>query len=233
MIGTFYLLVVVSLVALVAAVTIIYTLIYRTKINQRLTSPVKIQSVLWSPMKVCIVSVIAALAFCTIIFAVYSVKTTIDPTIIPSVYVEKFTDTEMQNGYLLQYSIKENDGYEKHEKVFDNIKYTYFISKESMNPLHPSFLIYAEYIGLEVPKYHDIILNFRTSDGSEIGAYMVGGCEFSGASICLIGNASGDCNVSCIVDIYNALKNESEINFEEVKNNNTPLKFSLFKTPST
>lgn len=227
MIGTFYLLVFVVLAILVIAITVVYTSMYRVRINKHLASGEKGNAKVWSPMKVCIVSVIAALALCAILFAAHSMKTPAAVTSKPDVTVEKYTADQMQTGYLSQYSREGNAGYEKHDQVIGDIKYTWFVSKEGLNTLHPAFLIYAEYTGTDKAKYEDIILNFKTFSGDEIAQYTEGGCDFDGSVICLIGNASGDCQVTCIVDVYETLKNESEVDFQEIKNNNTALLFDL------
>ena len=124
-----------------------------------------------------------------------------------------------------QYSIEENAGYTKEEKVIDDVKYTTFISTEGTDALHPSFLIYAEYIGEGTPKYHDANVSFQTFEGHEMATATVGGGESKDTTVCIVGNAFTDSNISCIVDFYDDQR--EEFNLEKLQEENTPLVLSI------
>lgn len=216
---------------LIATILIIslYLVYYRSVINRRLSDSTYVQDrKLWSPMRVCLTTVIGALS----VFAIICIILLIGKSNVPSVSesesnynAEILLPEKMQEGYLSTYSIEKNAGYEKREKVIDNVKYTYFISKEEADAFHPYFLIYAEYLGDNTAKYYNAEISFQTYDGNEITSRMVGGCEINDTVVCIVGNAFSDCNVSCIVEFYNEERQEFDI--EKMHKENTPLLFSV------
>lgn len=217
-----------ALFALAVLIIVIYLFFYRSKINQRLTDSTHTEKhPLWSPMRVCLTTVIGALAiFAAICVILAASSPAMPPAPVPAAYYAQIlSPEEMQDGYLGQYSIQSNAGYTKEEKVIDDVKYTTFISTEGTDAFHPSFLIYAEYIGEGIPKYHDANVSFQTFEGQEMANSMVGGCEIKDTTVCIIGNAFADSNISCIVDFYDDQR--EEFNLEKMQEENTPLVISI------
>lgn len=54
---------------------------------------------------------------------------------------------------------------------------------------------------------------------------MVGGCETSDTTICIVGNAFADSTISCIVDFYDDVR--EEFNLEKLQEENTPFVISI------
>lgn len=210
-------------------VIVLYLFYYRSKINRRIADPAHTEkSRLWSPMRVCLTTVIGALAVFAIICMILAAsRPAIPPAPTPAAYhAQILSPEEMQEGYLSQYSIEENAGYTKEEKIIDDVRYTTFISTEGTDAFHPSFLIYAEYIGEGTPKYHDANVSFQTFEGQEMATATVGGCETSGKTVCIVvGNAFSDANISCIVDFYDDQR--EEFNLEKLQEESTPLVLSI------
>lgn len=210
-------------------ITSLYLIYYRSAINRRLSNTSRVRErKLWSPMRVCLTTVIGAL----LVFAIICIILLIGISAKPSAseaesdyHAEILLTEKMHEGYLSTYSINENAGYEKKEQIIDNVKYTYFISTEKADTLHPYFLIYAEYLGDNAVKYYNAEISFQTYDGNEITSRLVGGCEINDTVVCIVGNAFADCNVSCIVEFYNEERQEFDI--EKLQKENTPLLFSV------
>lgn len=212
-----------------ALVIVLYLFYYRSKINRRLTDPTHTKKTkLWSPMWVCLTAVIGALTvFAVICMLLASSRPALPSAPSPVAYhAQILSPEEMKDGYLSRYSIEENAGYTKEEKVINDVKYTYFISTEETDAFHPSFLIYAEYIGEGTPRYHDVDVSFQTFDGQEMSNRMVGGCETNGDTVCIVvGNAFSDTNISCIVDFYDDQR--EEFSLKKLRQENSPLILSI------
>lgn len=206
---------------LAAAVVIIYSVLYRRSINKRLHDPQSSKR-MWSPLKVCIVTIITALAVFGIIAGMIAVH---NPSVsADGAYAEIYQPKEEKNQYLRMYSIDQNSGYTKHVKRIGNVKYTYFISEEAYDNCHPAFLIYAEQIGNEKRSYYDTDCSFQTMKGKEF--YSVSASEGKNEQfICFAGNAPIDCKISCVVEYYNQKK--KGINFDKLYTNNRALTFVL------
>lgn len=217
-----------ALFVLAVLVIVLYLLYYRKKINHRLTDSENMKKTqLWSPMRVCLTAIIGALAIFAVLCMIISASRPAMPSApAPAAYhAQIFSPEEMQDGFLSQYSATENAGYDKQEKTIDDVKYTYFISTEGTDAFHPSFLIYAEYVGEGTPKYHDVNVSFQTFEGQEMANTMVGGCEIKDTTVCIVGNAFTDSNISCIVDFYD--DNREEFNLEKMLGENIPLTISI------
>lgn len=222
------LLIAAGLFVLTVLVIIIYLFYYRSVINRRIADPAHTEKKrLWSPMRVCLTTVISALATLAVIGIIFSILSPATPSqVIPATYHAQFLSLEkMREGYLSQYSAEENPGYTKAEEIIGDVKYTYFITTEGADAFHPAFLIYAEYVGEGTPKYHDASASFKTLGGEEQAGIMVSGCEIGG-TVCIVGNSFADCTISCIVDFYDEQK--EEFNLEQLQEENTPLTLQCF-----
>lgn len=217
-----------ALFVLAVVIILLYLFYYCSKINHRLTDPEHTEKTrLWSPMRVCLTTVIGALGVFAIICMILAASRPAIPSApAPAAYhAQILSPEEMQEGYLSQYSDEENAGYTKEEKIIDDVKYTTFISTEGTDAFHPSFLIYAEYIGAGTPKYHDANVSFQTFEGQEMATSTVGGGESNDTTVCIVGNAFTDSNISCIVDFYDDQR--EEFNLEKLQEENTPLVLSI------
>lgn len=227
MLNAFILIFATGLLLVTILITSLYLVYYCFVINRRLSDQTYVQKrKLWSPMRVCLTTIIIMLS----VFAIICVFLLIGKSTVPSISVSNYhaeilLPEEMQEGYLSTYSIDENAGYEKTEKVIDHVKYTYFISTEGADAFHPYFLIYAEYLGDHSVKYYNAEVSFQTYDGNEITGCSVGGCEIKDTVVCIVGNAFADCNVSCMIEFYNEERQEFDI--EKMQEENTPLIFSV------
>lgn len=112
-----------------------------------------------------------------------------------------YTSAEM-TGYLSGYSIEQNDGYTKHTETKGNVRFTYFISEAKYDVFHPSFLIFAEYLGGE--EIVSASCNGSFFPPADEETYEKGGCisgfgasvNYSDAKddyIMVLGNKSIDC----------------------------------------
>lgn len=213
-----------ALILLAVIVIALYLFYYRSMINRRLNDPTHKQNTrLWSPMRASITAIISILTIFSVICMLFA---TSRPEMISTpaqttYHAQILSLDEMKEGYLSQYSIKENTGYTKQEQVLDDVRYTYFISTEKTDPFHPSFLIYAEYIGAGTPKYYDANVSFQTFEGQEMTNVMVGGSELKASTVCIMGNAFADSTISCNVDFYEVQREEFDL--EKLQKETTPL----------
>lgn len=216
-----FLVITVSIAILAIAVVTIYSIIYRRAINKRLHEPQGSKQ-MWSPIKVCIVTIITALVVFGIIASIIAVH---NPSVnTDGAYAKIYQPENMGNGYSSMYSIDKNSGYTKHVERIGNVKYTYYISNEDYDSCHPAFLIYAEQIGNDKTSYYDADCSFQTMDGKEF--YSVSASEGKNEQyVCFVGNAPINCKISCIVEYYNQKK--ASMNFDELYANNRALTFVL------
>lgn len=216
-----------SIAVVAIAVVTIYFVIYRRSINKRLCNS-KDSKKMWSPLKVCIVTIIMALVVFGAIMGIFAASNSSqgigDAYKQASYNANIYQPQDMGNGYLSKYSIAENPGYTKYTKDIGDVRYTYFISDEAYNSYHPAFLIFAEYIGDAKMAYYDADCSFQTKDGKEINSVSASEGE-NEKYTCFIGNASVDCSISCIVDYYNGGK--ENIDFQKLYTDNEALTFVL------
>lgn len=206
-----------------------YLIFYRSRINQQLKEPsFGKHKPLWSPMRVCLTTVIGALV---VYVAACLVMTS--PNLPPLNLHHSFpndhsfrisTQEEMQEGYRSRFSMEENPGYTKEVTEIDDVRYTYFLSETEPDFFHPAFLVYAEYIGTGTPAYQDASLTYYDPDG-EWETLAASGLESSSRTICFFGNALIGGNISCTVDFYETLP--EEFNLEQMQEENAPLEFIL------
>lgn len=217
-----------ALAILAVLICVAYHSFYRVEVNKRLSSGHAGDKKLWSPLKVCLTSIIGALsvfaAICLVQYAANPAPWDGQTRITPY-HARFFSQEEMREGYLSQFSINENEGYRKTEKRIDDVKYTYFISEQDTDAFHPAFIIYAQYIGEGSPQYYDVSISFLGDDGTEMAGMMVGGCRTREPIVCAVGNSFTDCGISFIADFYSVQREEYDLN--RLKTDNTPLFFPL------
>lgn len=206
-----------------------YLIFYRSRINRQLTEPANSRhKPLWSPLQVCLTTVIGALV---VYVAACLVMTSPNlPPLnphhsLPNDYSFRIsTQEEMQEGYRSRFSMEENPGYTKEVTEIDDVRYTYFLSEAEPDFFHPAFLVYAEYIGTGTPAYQDAALTYCAPDGDP-QTLAASGLDSSARVICFFGNAFSGGTISCTVDFYNTLP--EEFNLEQMQEENTPLEFDL------
>lgn len=204
-----------------AAVVVVYSVLYRRSINKRLSDPQSGRR-MWSPLRVCIVTVITALAVFAMIAG--TIASHNPPVSTGGAYAAVYRPEDGENQYLRVYSIERNSGYAKHVQRIGDVKYTYFISEETYDSCHPAFLIYAEQIGNAKRSYCDANCSFQAMDGKEF--YSVSASEEKNEPfLCLAGNAPVDCKISCVVEYYNQKK--KEMAFDQLRAENRALTFVL------
>lgn len=221
----YYLLVFVILAIITVTIILIYKAIYKKQINQQLVGKRKQSKKLWTPLKMCVVSVITSLFICSVLFAIHVTPADMEQQ--PVISCNVYTMEELQNSPLSYLSVESNIGYEKYEKNIDGIKYTYFISSEPLDNFHPAFIVFAEYIGTENMFYKDILIQFNSISSKEIGSYIEAGTEYNNDIICIVGNSSSVCEVSCIIDVYEKLADNEEVNFDKLKEKHKALNFQI------
>lgn len=218
------------LVPLSLLVIFSYFIFYRSRINRQLNNPANNRhKPLWSPLQVCLTTVIGAL----VVYAAACLVMT-SPNLPPVNFhtpspndsaFRLLTQEEMQDGYLSRFSIEENPGYTKEVTEIDSVRYTTFRSQSEADLFHPAFLVYAEYIGSGAPAYQDAVLTYTSPDGEPIGTLAASGMDSDARVICFMGNTFLGGTVSCTVDFYNQLP--AEFDLEQLQAENTPLEFVL------
>lgn len=193
---------------LLVAVCIVYFVYYKSTINKRLENGVTNGKKMISPLWMAIIFLIIALIVLIVVPMLLRMGGTVsDINEIPEKYwnasydYQVYTPDEVESGFLGNYSIDENTGYERYEEVDGNIRFTYFISREAYDSYHPAFIIYAEYVGTEDIKNLSMGFygEFFTSEGQDICGTGASGGEFSDY-VCVVGNPSIDCGFS--LDFY-------------------------------
>lgn len=216
-----------TLILLAVLITAIYFAYYRSQIEKRLASPsLDRQKSLWSPLRVCLTSVIGVLVlFAAVSIIIYAASPASEPQTYPSPYHAEFlTQEDMASGYLSAYSDDENPGYTKYEEIIGDVKYTYFISDEESDAFHPAFIVKAEYVGKTPAPYQDASVSFLTPESEKISGIAVSAYDANGI-VWIVGNAFNDCKVSCIVDFYS--DDRKEFDLEKLEKENTPLLIAL------
>ncbi len=216
------------LAVLTALVTVGYLLFYRSRVNRRLKEPGENKpSRLWSPQRAALTAVIAALTvFAVIAFLSASHRPAARPDPSPAAYSAAiFPEEERQAGVFSGVSPEENAGYRREEVVLGTVRYTYFISAEGTDTLHPAFFLFAEYLGQGKPSYYDAIVTFSSPQGEEMASTMVSAGEPEKPVVFIAGNAFADCEISCVVEFYETPK--EEYNPQVLQEENTPLRFFL------
>lgn len=220
------LLLLIAMFIMIAVISLVYFIIYKVLINRRIVSGETNKRKMISPFWMTII-------LFAIVFVIYLIVSVIlsrvayesnDQDTIPDEYFYATYDynvyypDEMNTGYLSNFSIEENPGYEKYEEVMGDIKFTYFISCEEFDTYHPAFIIYAEYTGDKEGTFStDYMGKFLTQEGIEICGTGAGGGDYE-EYICVVGNTSIDCSFSFDLHFYEegADKEAIEANIDEV-----------------
>lgn len=180
---------IIIVIALVIVLT--YYLYYTRTINRQLKNRQTLDRKLLSPASVGIMMIIATLFAVSVATMViyYSGQNYqyIDDQYEEQYHFQVYSPAEMDKGYLRQFSIESNEGYEKHEEIIDDVKFTYFTSQDSYDTYHPSFIVYAEYIGEKNVLTYSYDGYYLTEEYENI-AVKIGSDAYVEDYICILGN---------------------------------------------
>lgn len=188
------------------SIVFVYLVCYKRWVNKRLSNGQEQGKKMWSPLLVCLITVLAALTLfgvCTSVMAsLANNRGEVESYYLNGEYYANcYTTEEMKTGYLSLYNRQDNPGYEKFTQKIGDITYTYFLSNQRHDGAHPDFIIFAEYNGNEEVRYSDAVCTFQTAENVEICGVGIGGSEET-ACICVVGSTSVNCKFSCSVDFY-------------------------------
>ncbi len=207
-----------------------YFFFYRSRINRQLSKPdTGSGKALWSPMRVCLTTVIGALVVYGVLCMVMTspnLPALNFHTPTPNDYSFRLlTQEQMQDDYRSRFSMEENPGYTKEVTEIDSVRYTIFRSESEVDIFHPAFLVYAEYIGSGDPAYQDAVLTYSAPDGESLQTLAASGMDSDARVICFFGNTFLGGKISCTVDFYDQLPEEFDL--EQLQTQHTPLEFEL------
>ena len=106
-------------------------------------------------------------------------------------------------GYRSLYSMDENLGYTKTLFKQGNIEFTCFIREDGPDYFHPSFIIYARYLGDKEILYSGHLGYFFTPHGTNMGGIGSAGSEYNNY-ICVIGTATMQSRFELTVYLYDS-----------------------------
>ena len=215
-----------AVAAVFIAVVAVYLVCYKRAVNKRLAGARGKK--LWPPLKVCVVAALAALAVFGAVTGFLASRNSsgrLSGALANAVCTAQvYGPQDMETGYLSLYSMDENPGYTKYVKQLGDVRYTVFVSGEAYDGCHPAFLIFAEYTGTGAAAYYDADCSFLTPDGTNLYSASVGGGDTQ-PYICIVGNSTADCGISCVVDYYNEKKDS--VDFDALRSENDALTFSF------
>lgn len=193
-------------IAMIACV--VYLLVYQHVINKRLSRQKTDGKKLLSPGAFFIAALGVALLIFGIGTAVMYLSAGSSPDIddkhLNATYDYTVHDSNnIQDSYAAGYSTEKNAGYERHEETVGDIKFIYFSSKDSFDIFHPSYIIFAEYIGNDTSVVsYGYDGSFLSNTGTKICSKGASGAVIQD-SICITGSASLDCIFSLTIYLYN------------------------------
>lgn len=196
------------LLIIAVAACVVYLLVYQHVINKRLYERNTNEKRLLSPGAFSIAVFGAVLLIFGIGTAVMRLSAGSSPGIddkyLKATYDYTVHDSgNIQGSYAAGYSTEKNAGYERHEETIGDIRFIYFTSKDSFDIFHPSYIIFAQYIGddTSVASYgYDG--SFLSNTGAKICSKGASGADMQD-SICITGSASLDCTFSLTIYLYN------------------------------
>ena len=195
-------------IIVIVAATAIYFLAYKKRINRQISDSGIKQRKMTPPWRFAIIVIIVALAGLSAFMAVLSLRYFENPgDEVADEYYEatydfmSYSPDEMSQGYLSAFSMDSNAGYTKDTVTDNDVRFTYFIRNDDYNTYHPSFIVYAEYIGDKAFTSYDIDGKFLTDTEGLIIGRGWGGAD-KDAYLAVLGNASIDCVFSLTVSYY-------------------------------
>ena len=208
-------LLVITMIGIIAVASVLYWLFYQHRINKQLHGETARTRRLLSPL---VFTVITAFVVLIVYFGVAFALMPRDPITIRSqqeyfngIYDSEKYDSNEMTGYRSLYSMDENPGYRKSLIKRGNIQFTCFIREDGPDFYHPSFIIYAQYLGdkdILRTGYHgyfftpyDVNLGGK---GSTVGEYN--------DYICIIGTATKQSRFEMTVYLYDSDQKSEDMN---------------------
>ncbi|MBQ3544625.1 MAG: hypothetical protein IJA34_06535 [Lachnospiraceae bacterium] len=183
-ISIFLLLVIVLFIGLISLA--IYTFMYNKSIEAKLKKGDK-SGIQWPEPKNIVLVIMTVLVVVSGIINLLSSDSGSGQVVNVNQYVDYATYTSKDivgssaENYVEAFEKGELKGYKKEEKTENNFHYIYFVSEEDYDILHPSFILFVEYVGEkeykcymdEAKVYLDEGNNFSSSGGGENEEYYV------------------------------------------------------------
>lgn len=226
-ISIFFLVIIVIVIAIIIAASItIYKLIYNIKINRQLQSDDNTGKQWPTPGKIVFSLIIVSLVLFCISLIIYNYNNH-DQTGTYSVnqytdYVS-LTSEEIKESayahYVNAFESGELKGYDKVEKTENNFHYFYFISRDDYDILHPSFVLFVEYIGNSEYVGYNEDMKIYASDDNSWGSSSGGNIS---EYYCVIGNMdfSRMCGFNYKLSLFNDYEKMQE--YKNSENDTTP-----------
>lgn len=187
--GIFLAFIIVSVIAGV----IVYTALYNAKIKRRLEQGITTGRQWPQPKNIVLIILIAALSIICVISVIKGFKRTNTPPVnINNIgYAESFLSYELKDSqfehYIEAYETGKLSGYTLTEATEDEFTYKYFRSEDYFNLLHPSFVLFVDYIGTD--ELTGFIDSSSISYGTELGVSGQN-CGETSDYFCIIGNVN-------------------------------------------
>ncbi len=195
------------LLVIMVVACIVYLLVYQHVINKRLYEQKTDGKKLLSPRTFSIAALVAVLLIFGIGTAVMRLSVG-SSTGIENKYLNATYDFTVHSSgnivdsYAAGYSTEKNAGYERHEETIGDIKFIYFTSKDSFDIFHPSYIIFAEYVGNDTSVVsYGYDGRYLSDAGTKICSKGASGAKIQ-KSICITGSASLDCTFSLTIYLY-------------------------------
>lgn len=219
MIGIIVLTIMAGLVSAVV-ISAVYFLIYQVRINKKLQTGKEMKK-MPSPfaLLIAVVMIIGILTLVSIIFMVvfYAPKqSTFDEGVVSlnnlSVADYRYyTPEDISGTYAEAYERgRELPGYNRYEKEDGNFLYTYYLSKQDYDILHPKFVLFLEYTGEEDYDIYECEMGFAQDGLADYGGFCD---EKIPEYLCFVGNADGDCSFDIYIGTY------TQSAYDEAQNN--------------
>lgn len=211
---------IVMLIFLAMISLVVYTFVYNRRIARNFNMG-KVSGKQWPAPKniVLIVLVVFLTIFCLLNIISKNENNQTDTLVNQNMSYISYTSDEIEGTYAENYVEAflegELSGYRKVEKTEDDFHYMYFISEQGYDILHPSFILFVEYIGENEYKgymdkstiYINEDNNYGSSSGNEVAEFY-----------CVIGNINFEENAgfSYELALYEDT-NEMKMDFEDEK----------------
>ncbi len=187
-------------------IIVLYMIFYMYRINKQLRDDTRKSCKLPSPLTFLIVTVIVMLVAVTgsalNMASGYEVK--VPEEYMVATYEYRDYNPNQMTGCRSLYSLDENPGYSKTVEQKGDIKFSVFTRTDSFDIFHPSFIIYAEYTGINDILYRGVLGSFYMPDGILIrGPKGNAGYAYEDY-ICIIGSATVQSTFELSIYLYDA-----------------------------
>jgi len=209
-------LVIVAAIGIVAVASVIYWLFYRHRINKQLHDETPRTRRLLSPLAFTVITVlVVSIAYICVAAATLAVNKDSAAARSSQEYFEATYDFQDYSahemiGYRSLYSMDENPGYTKTAFKQGNIQFTCFIREDTPDFYHPSFIIYAQYLGNKNILYSGNMGYFFTPHDINMGGKGSAGGEYNDY-ICVLGTATKQSRFELTIYLYDSNKKSEDM----------------------